>query len=249
MKIHKTSQTLVLCAASCLSIQQSHAVALAHTVALQNATSTFSQATFNVGEATDNSLSLNGNGWATLGRSETAVWETAGTQGNVNGRIARAPSYNFRLFQDINNSSTQFLRNFRLSYTTDSRSLFADGLSTGGDVTANWIPILTYDSLTSDNGFTLSVNGTGDISTVKPATSVNASSENSHYFDLQASIATSGITGFRLEALPTPGWHTGDNNFVLRELQITSDTQTVPEPSSALLLGIGALGILRRRRK
>lgn len=48
----------------------------------RNATVTFLQANFGVSEAIDNSLSLRGNGWVTLGRAETLVWETSQNVGD-----------------------------------------------------------------------------------------------------------------------------------------------------------------------
>ena len=238
-------KTSIVCTLGALALAN-HAYAIAiitNAVDFQNATATFSQANFGANEAIDNSLSLGGNGWATLGRSETLVWET--TQNVGDGGM---DSYNFRIYQDTNNSFTQFLRNFRLSYTTADRSTFADGLINGGDVTTSWTVISNFTNLSSDKPFTLS-NASGNISTTKSVSTIDANTTTTGYYDLSANIAANGITGFRLEALNTPGWHTGDNNFVLREMQLTT-TAPVPEPSSMVLgaLGSGVL-LLRRRRK
>ena len=82
---------------------------------------------------------------------------------------------------------------FRFSITTDDRSTFADGLSTGGDVTANWI-VLDLASAVSTGGQTL---------TTLPDHSVLASGTNPATDTVTVTALTSltGITGIRLEVL------------------------------------------------
>src|SRR5439155_1328407 len=109
-------------------------------VPLQNATATFSQTccgTFVVGNATDGSFSGT-NGWAIFdganALSQTAVFETVNDEGFVGGSI-----FTFTLYNLYTPSGVHTLGSFRLSYTTDDRSTFADGLANGGAVAANWI--------------------------------------------------------------------------------------------------------------
>ena len=135
------------------------------------------------------------------------------------------------------------LGRFRLSFTTDNRSLFADGLSSGGDVTANWVE-LTPLSANSLNGSAMTIQGDNSILVS------TASTPTTDTYTIVAETTATGITGFRLEAisdssLPTQGpGRADDGNFVLSELTI--DAMAVPEPSAVLLLALG--GWLLRRR-
>ena len=56
---------------------------------------------------------------------------------------------------------------FRLSVTGDARSTFADGLSSGGDVTANWV-VLTPESVsaTATNNMGVAIGGAAPTLTV-----------------------------------------------------------------------------------
>ena len=100
-------------------------------IGLQNATATFSQ----VNNTPDKTIDgFNGpTGWAIQDannetKSETAVWET--TTDLINPGSIK--------LEMIHGWSQLVLGHYRWSVTGDDRSTFADGLGTGGDVTANW---------------------------------------------------------------------------------------------------------------
>ncbi|MCW5559391.1 MAG: hypothetical protein KIT22_16370 [Verrucomicrobiae bacterium] len=132
------------------------------------------------------------------------------------------------------------LGSFRLSATTDSRATFADGLSSGGDVTANWT-VLDVVSVSSLNGTTLTTQGDGSIlaSGFLPGTDT---------YTIRTTTSLVGITGFRLEgladpSLPTdgPGRQPDNGNFILSEFSVA--LTAIPEPrDTALLAGLLAIG-------
>jgi hypothetical protein len=107
-------------------------------VGLQQATATISQTLsgdFSVGKAI-NGTAADGLGWAIIpgtGLSQTAVFETTANVGSSGGSVLT-----FTLNHAYSAWGEHTLGRFRLSLTTDDRSTFADGLPSGGDVTANW---------------------------------------------------------------------------------------------------------------
>lgn len=228
-------------------------VGRADPVALQNATATFSQTLpypFSVGLAIDGSFSGDF-GWAVLRvpgdttTSETAVFETVADLGFAGGT-----NLTFTLSQLFSFPSQHNIGRFRLSATTDPRSAFADGLATGGDVTANWT-VLHPLSATSTGGTILTILGDDSIlaSGPNPATSV---------YTVTASTSLIGITGFRLEVLEDPSLPFGgpgrqpqNGNFVLTEFQIDAVPAgvVIPEPSTWTLLSLGAFLLFGYRRR
>ena len=232
----------LLAASAALALSSAAAVpALADPVALQNATATFTQ---NFGGGVDASIDGNlgpANGWAVFDgdasptNSQTAAYET------VTDTLANA--YTFTLSNLDSSNGQHTVGKFRLSVTTDDRSTFADGVDTGGDVTANWIE-LTPTSATATNGTVLTVDSadnTVEASGPNPTTSV---------YTITASSALLNVTGFRLEVLEDgdlpdggPG-RSGNGNIVLTEFAVDA----VPEPAALSLIGLGGLLALRRRR-
>lgn len=202
-------------------------------VALQNATATFSQTSFGgdpVGQAIDGSLGDH-NGWAIY---EGPTDCCGALPGNTNPQIAvfettsdisvaGGASLTFTL-QQLFYIGTHNLGRFRLSATTDARSEFADGLTTGGDVTAAWT-VLTPMTANSTNGQTLTILGDDSILAggANPQTST---------YTVTAFTPLAGITGFRLEILadgsfPDSGPGRNSNgNFVLTEFQV--DASSLP---------------------
>ena len=218
-------------------------IASAAPVPLQQATATFTQ---NFGGGVDNSIdgltSTDANGWAIHDgtanptSAQTAAYETV-TDAVFN-------SYAFTLFNDSDANLQHTIGKFRLSVTTDDRTLFADGLDTGGDVTANWIE-LTPSTATATNGATLTINGDNTI--LASGTNPNVST-----YTITATSSLLNVTGFRLETFedrtltPNAGPGRSNNgNFILTEFQVDA----VPEPASLGLLGLGAGALLLRRRR
>jgi hypothetical protein len=109
--------------------------------------------------------------------------------------------------------------------TTDDRSTFADGLPTGGDVTANWT-VLQPVSFVSSNGAVLNRLADNSILASGPAPLTDT-------YTVVANTSLTNITGIRLEALKDPslpqggpGRAAGNGNFVLTEFQAS----IVPSP-------------------
>ena len=217
----------------------------AASISLTNATATFSQSVYNDFSVAKSIDGIGDDlGWAILAQAiggtdpQSAVYETTTDVGFLSGTVVT-----FQLMQFHSNSGHTFGR-FRLSLTTDDRSLFADGLSSGGDVTANWT-VLDIDSAISTNGATLTELGDHSILASGLATSTDTST-------ITATTSMTAITGVRIEALEDvslpsggPRRYSANGNFVLSEF--TMDATVVPEPSTVILLLSGLALCLRRR--
>jgi hypothetical protein len=226
----------------------------ADVVNLQNATATFSQPIFGgnpVSQAIDGNFSSS-NGWAIHRGTETEVNSGAGFNTSVTAETAvfetvsnlgsgSSTGLTFTLSQGFNNPQHNIGR-FRLSLTTDARSEFADGLSTGGDVTANWV-VLHPLSAADANGATLTVLGDDSIlaSGLNPSSSI---------YTVYAATSLTGVTGVRLEvmedsSLPLlgPGRFPQHGNFVLTEFAVST---TVPEASSLIFVAVAGIGLAGR---
>jgi len=252
MRLLQTGMYVVLCFTSICGIQLAHA----SIVGLQNATATYSQSQFSVASSIDGDLS-GASGWAVNARSnEIAVWETVADVGLATGTEI--------VFTIYHQSTAQFhnLGRFRLSYTTDDRSTFADGQSNGGDVTANWTPI-DLDTFTTSFGTIVGHNGHtgtgGDTLSKLPDLSILAGGTNpsTTVYNLSTTLFVDAITGLRIEtfddsSLPTNGPGRASNgNFVISEFTVeaTNLMSNVPEPTSFIVWGVlGILGLKRPRR-
>ena len=150
-------------------------------------------------------------------------------------------TYNFTVTMNFGGDHT--LGRFRLSTTTDDRATFADGLQNGGDVTANWTVLAPFN-LVSVNGATMTVLTDNSILVGGPLTGIDV-------YTFSTNSAAVPVTGFRIELLLDGSLGNGgpgrasNGNFVLTEFAITA----IPEPSTFLLFGVGALGLFSGRRR
>ena len=214
-------------------------------IGLGNATAGFSQDGWLVSQSIDGVL--NQGGWGhDIGdplysnANDAAVYETL-----LNASFL---SYNFtmRMYGDNYHN----IGRFRISTTTDDRSLFADGVQTGGDIIANWT-VLNLTNLVSEYGTTLTLLNDG---------SVLAGGTNPTYdiYTFSANAVDDEVTGFRIEVLTDPSLpqngpgRAGNGNIVLTEFEITGiGTSSVPEPGqvAASLLLLSGIGIYLWRKK
>lgn len=228
-------------------------LAQAAPVPLQNSTASYSQPSANPTGLWDPWKTIDGvtdgsfTSWAIFDpagiQAQTIVWETQQDVGTG------SETFRFDLYHgDYVPASTHYLGHFRLSYTTDNRSVFADGLANGGAVNANWNVVAPITAL-STGGDTLALQGDGSIL----VTQLVSTAATHPTYQVTAQLAAVGITGFRLEALKDPSLPLGGpgleptaGNFHLSEFVVS----TVPEPASSALLAAGLLAvlILGRRR-
>ncbi len=202
-------------------------------VRLQGATATFSQtvlAAFSIDKAIDGVVG--DLGWAIYPnvQAQTAVFETGSDTGFLGGSVLT-----FKLSQTgkfpSENLAGHNLGRFRLSVTTDDRSTFADGLSTGGDVTANWT-VLDPISFSAANGTILTKLDDGSILASGP-------NPDTEVYTVAARTTLTRITGIRLEAIPHPSLSHGGpgrssfaGNFVLTEFGVSISLDTIPLTAS-----------------
>lgn len=209
--------------AICLSALGTFANAKANPVVLQQPTATFSQDyvyDFSVSKAIDG-VANDELGWSIYDPTkadptsdQTAVFETATDVGFVGGSILT-----FKLDQLYAAWGEHTLGRFRLSLTTDDRSVFADGLASGGDVTADWI-VLDADSFVSAYGASLSELADHSILAGGLVPTMDS-------YTVTATTMLTGITGIRLEliqdpSLPSngPGRQRDNGNFILSEFSV-----------------------------
>lgn len=157
------------------------------------------------------------------------------------------------LHQNFTAPGQHTIGRFRISVTTDARSLFADGLDTGGDVIADWT-VLTSPVVNGTGGETFSL--LGDNSSLVSGTLPNTST-----YDVQFTGNFFSLTGVRLEVIEDPslpfdgpGRFSTNGNFVLSEIQLDASgtPSIVPEPSTyalffTMFLGLGWVHHKRQR--
>ncbi|MGB0712500.1 MAG: hypothetical protein ACPGUC_02960 [Gammaproteobacteria bacterium] len=231
--------------AATLAVMPSTAGAAA--IALQNATSTYGNVAFDIDNTIDGDAGTAG--WnvydAVLGsQAEDIVWET---QAVVDiGTATFTLNHNF--------GGSNILGRFRISYTTDDQSLFADGLQFGGDTVANWVVLDAPTSLSATNGVTLTEHSDNDGSILAS----NPSSPST--FTVSYDVNVASITGFRLEAMEDPSLPTdgpGQNvvgGFILTEFSVdgtelpAEESIPVVSPLWLMMAGFGLVAVGRRQR-
>jgi hypothetical protein len=214
-------------------------------VTLKLPTASFSQAGFPVGNALDPNPK---NGWAISDQfvHQTAVFQTSADL------FPRGGTLTFTLDQLFGLQNT--IRKFRLSVTTASRSQFADGRPSNGNLgTGIWRDVDLLVSLSSANGTTLTKLSDKSIL-------ASGSSPETDTYTVKAYTSLSGITGVRLDVLQDdatmkPPGRSSNGNFVLTHLAVDAvGSQTALGKwwsAFALLISIGLIlfWIGRRRRR
>jgi hypothetical protein len=213
------SGTIVLC-----GILSLYSTALkAEPLPLTNPTATYSQTLsgfFSIASAIDPDTTTSG--WAVqepngYGGAETAVFETLSNAGFADGT-----KLTFQLKTSyVNEQGSHNLGRFRLSITTDDRATFANGLASGGDVTANWTVLIPFDYYSAAGAL---LTKQSDLSLL--ASGTNAGTE---IYYLSALTYTTNITGVRLETLQDdslphggPG-RSANGNFVLVNFSVSAE--------------------------
>jgi len=247
--------------AVCVTALLPAGLATAASVGLINGTATYSQTCcsdisrgpFDPAQSVDGIFSdsaLAQNGWgifdpgAAVGSSHAAVWETLTNVG---------PSVlTFRLYF-LHHNPGHLLGRFRLSVTSDDRATFADGLSTGGAVAANW-SVLTGPSIVAPAGLTFET--LPDSSLL-----VSGAFVGNGVYQLTFQNAQAEVTGIRLDAiqdssLPNSGpGRFRNGNFVLTEIQLDATVipvpVPVPVPASGVLFAsaLVVVGFITRSRR
>lgn len=180
---------------------------------------TFSQSGFPASAAVDGNL-VNNTGWAISPNivAQTAVFETVSDTPIFPGGTETT----FQLGHLFPSPSQHLLGCFQLFVTTADRSLFADGLQSGGQIGAGiWTPI-SVTAASASNGAVLTADGSGRI------LAQNLGSATATY-TVAGETSLSGLTGFRLDAcedvsLPHngPGLQPTNGNFVLTEITLAT---------------------------
>lgn len=185
---------------------------------LTNFAATFSQGGFSVAGAIDGSL-VNNTGWAINPQevAQTAVFEIdTDTPAYGSGTEATFELHHAFVTEHL-------IGCFELSVTTADRTLFADGLASGGLIGAPaiWTPVDVISAVAS-NGATMTVSPAGRI-VVQDLNSTVAT------YTVVTETALTGLTGMRLDvcedpSLPGngPGTQNINGNFVLTEIELST---------------------------
>ncbi len=169
---------------------------------------------------------------------QTAVFET---QTDLNAPQVQIDMLH-RWTQGVGMNDKTLAGRFRWSVTADDRSTFADGMQTGGDVTANWTVLVPFlvdlpAGMTADAQPDLSILTGGTIPAIGD-------------YSITYVLPLADVTGFRLEILNDDslpfdgvGHNTLAGSVVVSEVILTA----VPEPASAVVLTTAGLLLIRRR--
>jgi len=227
---------------------------------MAGASATLEQGGFPASEVVDGIINGANNGWAISGSGSTqnAVFQTAGAP------VFGAGGSRLSFEMEYPRLDRHTIGHMRWYATTDSSPTAAN------IGTTNWVP-LTPISAVGTSGETWLISPAsdafGDLSPNRilwdPNQGIPGTTGPAEILTVVADAppTLTGITGFRMEAIVSPGIFqgTGDlngpgltsanGNFVFSELGLTSQVLAVPEPSAAMLFGLAVVPAIRRRRK
>ncbi len=193
-------------------------------IALREPTASFSHRTERIAATIDDSTTT---AWSLYPNitSQKAVFETVEDVGFPRGTLLTFV-LDHQVTQDEGESYPKYIvGKFRLSITTDDRDSFADGLPSGGDVSASWIE-LTPMSAVSENGTVLTI---GSDKTIL----ASGDTPSAETYTVAAVTKVTGITGFRLEvledaSLPSNGpGRCDEGNFCLTGFSVSATPSSI----------------------
>lgn len=198
---------------------------------IDNATATFDQGgPFTIGSSVDG-VTHGNNGWGVFNgqaQDQSAVFALDGPV-NVDDLVIELAYFS--------GFDAHKLENVRIAVTTDANPTATDG-------SINWVVLSPDSAETSLSGSSAAIQLDESI-----LFSGNNDVPDLHSIFYDGRLV--GITGIRLEALTftdgTVGFPGSNGNIVLSEFRAFA-TPTIPEPASALLLGLAGIATLRRRR-
>ena len=247
-------------------------------VVLQQATGSWSQncaGTFSPAQLIDASKTT---GWAPgrcTGTGDVTLSETVAFETSTDMVVSAGAELTFTIFsggaEPCCGGGNLTLGRFRLSVTSDNRALFADGLSSGGDVTANWTPVsvIFASAQVSDAGGN-PISGSAPVMTVQGDGSIVVSGPSPAYatYTIRAMTSLNVISGVRLEAIDGngtnaaaadglgtggPGRH-ANGNCIVRDFKfgasqpativLPPNADTVVCPGDSVFLNVVAVGSL-----